>query len=147
MGQKLIFNVESTSNGMRTDAIAGKHKIIIDEPESLGGKDSAADPMSTLLAALVACENVMAQIISKEMKIIIDDLSFQVEGQLDLSGLMGNLEVKPYFEKVNVKAFVKTTASEEQVQELCNKVEQRCPIFRTMKDAGISIENIWTKIE
>jgi len=147
VGQKLVFNVDATGSGMRIDATTGKHTIIVDEPESFGGKDSAADPMSTMLAALVACENVMVQIISKEMKIIIDDISFKVEGELDLSGLMGNLEVKPYFEKVNVEAFIKTTASAEQVQELREKVDQRCPIFRTMKDAGIPIENSWMKIE
>ncbi len=146
MGQKLLFNVEATGSGMRIDATAGKHTIIVDEPESFGGKDSAADPMSTMLAALVACENVMVQIISKEMKIKIDDISYKVEGQLDPSGLMGNLEVKPYFEKVNVEAYIKTSATDEQVQELREKVGQRCPVFRTIKDAGIPIENNWIKI-
>ena len=147
MGQKLLFNVEATSTGMRIDATTGKHTIIVDEPESFGGKDSAADPMSTMLAALVACENVMVQIISKEMKITIDDISYKVEGQLDPSGLMGNLEVKPYFEKVNVEAYIKTSATAEQVQELRKKVGQRCPVFRTIKDAGIPIENNWIKID
>lgn len=147
MSQKLVFKVASTGNGMRTDSTAGKHIVSIDEPESFGGKDSAADPMSTMLAALVGCENVMAQLISKEMNIVIEDISFKVEGLLDLSGLMGNLEVKPYFEKVNVEAYVKTTATQEEVLELRKKVDQRCPIFRTIKDAGIPIENMWTKVE
>lgn len=147
MSQKLVFKVEATGNGMRTDAIAGKHKISVDEPKSMGGKDSAADPMSTMLTALVACENVMAQIISKEMNIVIEDISFKVDGLLDPSGLMGNLEVKPYFEKVNVEAYVKTSATQEQVEELSHKVDQRCPVFRTIKDAGIPIENTWVKMK
>lgn len=145
MSQKLTFKLDVTGSGMRTDSTNGKHIISIDEPESFGGKDSAPDPMSTMLAALAACENVMAQIISKEMNIQIEDISFKVEGELDPSGLMGNLDVKPYFEKVKVEAFLKTSASQEQVDELRKKVDQRCPIFRTIKDAGIPIENLWVK--
>ncbi|MBP2241471.1 putative OsmC-like protein [Cytobacillus eiseniae] len=145
MSQKLTFQLDVTGSGMRTDSTNGKHTISIDEPESLGGKDTAADPMSTLLAALAGCENVMAQIIAKEMNIEIEDISFKVEGELDPSGLMGNLEIKPYFEKVKVQAFLKTSASEEEVDELRKKVDQRCPIYRTIKDAGIPIENSWMK--
>ncbi|KOP83800.1 OsmC family protein [Cytobacillus solani] len=145
MSKKLTFKLDVTGSGMRTDATNGKHIISIDEPVSFGGKDSAPDPMSTMLAALAACENVMVQIISKEMNIQIEDISFKVEGELDPSGLMGNLDVKPYFEKVKVEAFLKTSASQEQVDELQKKVDQRCPIYRTIKDAGIPIENLWVK--
>ena len=32
MGQKMTVKVEGIGNGMRTDSVAGKHKIAIDEP-------------------------------------------------------------------------------------------------------------------
>ena len=44
MRQKMTVKVEGIGNGMRTDSVAGKHKIAIDEPVSMGGKDSAIDP-------------------------------------------------------------------------------------------------------
>jgi putative redox protein len=145
MGQNLTFKVEGKGNGMRLDAVAGKHTIAVDEPESFGGRDSAIDPLSTLLASLIACENVMAQIIAKEMNFDLQKISFEVDGSLDLSGLMGNLEVKPYFDQVEVKASVVTSESQERIDELQRAVDLRCPIFRTFKDAGIPIENIWMK--
>ncbi|WP_338471643.1 OsmC family protein [Niallia sp. XMNu-256] len=146
MGQKMTVKVEGIGNGMRTDSVAGKHKIAIDEPITMGGKDSAIDPLSTFLASLIGCENVMAQIIAKEMDFDLQGISFEVEGELDPSGLMGNLEVKPYFEKVVIKAFVETTESQERVNEMQAAVDLRCPVFRTIKDAGIPVENQWVKV-
>lgn len=141
------FKVEGKGNGMRTDAVAGKHTIAIDEPVSFGGKDSAIDPMSALLSSLMACENVMAQLISNEMEFDLQGISFEVDGTLDLAGLMGDLSVKPYFQQVTVKATLVTTESQERVLELQKAVDQRCPVFRTLKDAGIPIKNYWVKAE
>ncbi|WP_053361422.1 OsmC family protein [Bacillus sp. FJAT-27251] len=145
MGQQMTVRVEGSGNGMRTDSVAGKHKIAIDEPVAMGGKDSSMDPLSTFLASLIGCENVMAQIIAKEMDFDLQGISFEVEGELDTSGLMGNLEVKPYFEKVVVKAVVETSESQERINEMQEAVDLRCPVFRTIKDAGIPIENQWFK--
>ncbi|WP_428908343.1 OsmC family protein [Niallia sp. Krafla_26] len=145
MGQQMTVKVQGIGNGMRTDSVAGKHKIAIDEPVSMGGKDSAIDPLSTFLASLIGCENVMAQIIAKEMNFDLQGISFDVEGELDISGLMGNLEVKPYFEKVIVKAIVETSESQVRINEMQAAVDLRCPVFRTIKDAGIQIENQWVK--
>jgi putative redox protein len=145
MGKLMNFKVDGTGTGMRLDAIAGKHTIAIDEPVSMGGKDSAIDPLSAFLASLIACENVMAQLIAQEMKFDLQSISFDVEGSLDLAGLMGDLSVKPYFQQVTVKATVETTETQERINELQNLVDLRCPVFRTMKDAGIPIENQWEK--
>ncbi|WP_066067504.1 OsmC family protein [Neobacillus soli] len=147
MGQLKSFKVEGKGTGMRLDAIAGKHTIAIDEPESFGGKDSAIDPLSTFLSSLISCENVMAQLIAQEMKFDLQGISFDVEGSLDLAGLMGDLTVKPYFQQVTVKATLETTESQERIDELQNAVDQRCPVFRTIKDAGIPVENQWVKAE
>jgi putative redox protein len=145
MEQLAQFKVTGKGSGMRLDAIAGKHSIAIDEPVSFGGQDSAIDPLSAFLSSLIACENVMAQLIAKEMDFDLKGISFDVSGSLDLRGLMGDPEVKPYFSKVIVEAFVVTTESQERINALQEKVDMRCPIYRTLKDAGIHVENNWVK--
>lgn len=132
MGQMMNFKVEGEGTGMRLDAVAGKHTIAIDEPVSFGGKDSAIDPLSTFLSSLIACENVMAQLIAQEMKFDLQGISFNVEGSLDLAGLMGDLSVKPYFQQVTVKAIVETSEPQERIDELQKAVDLRCPVFRTI---------------
>lgn len=145
MAQLQTFKVEGKGTGMRVDTVAGKHTIAIDEPVSFGGKDSAIDPLSAFLSSLIACENVMAQLIAQEMKFDLQGISFDVEGTLDLAGLMGDPNVKLYFQQVTVKAVIETSETQERIDELRNAVDQRCPVFRTMKDAGIPIQNQWTK--
>lgn len=145
MAQILDVKVEGTGSGMRLDASAGKHNIAVDEPVAMGGKDSAADPLSTFLGALLACENVMAQIIAKEMEFDLQGITFEAEGNIDISGLMGNLEVDPKFQEVTIKASIQTSETEERVKEMQEAVDLRCPLFRTVKDAGIPIQNIWVK--
>ncbi|MDF1508101.1 OsmC family protein [Robertmurraya sp. DFI.2.37] len=145
MTQILQVKVDGTGSGMRLDATAGKHEIAVDEPASMGGNDSAADPLSTFLAALLACENVMAQIIAKEMSFDLQKISFDVEGSIDISGLMGDLEVDPKFQEVTVQATLQTSETQARINELQKMVDLRCPLFRTIKDAGVPIRNIWTK--
>jgi putative redox protein len=41
--------------GFRTEIQAGRHRIIADEPESVGGSDQGPNPYDYLLAALGAC--------------------------------------------------------------------------------------------
>ena len=58
---------------------------------------------------------------------------------------MGNLEVKPYFQKVMIKAVVETSETQDRINEMQAAVDLRCPVFRTIKDAGIPVENQWVK--
>lgn len=145
MGQMMNVKVNGKGEVMRLDAVAGKHQIAVDEPFSMGGKDSAADPLSTFIVALLACENVMAQIIAKEMNFDLQGISFEAEGNIDVSGLMGNLEIDPKFQEITVRALVETSETEERINEMQKAVDLRCPIFRTIKDAGTTITNVWGK--
>lgn len=145
MGQMMNVKVNGTGTAMRLDAVAGKHQVAVDEPVAMGGKDSAADPLSTFIASLLACENVMAQIIAKEMNFDLQGISFEAEGNIDITGLMGNLEVDPKFQEVTVKAYVQTSETQERIDEMKKAVDLRCPIFRTIKDAGIPVSNVWVK--
>ena len=99
MGQQITVKIQGIGNGMRTDSVAGKHKIAIDEPVAMGGQDSAIDPLSTFLASLIGCENVMAQIIAKEMNFDLQGISFEVEGDLDTEWFNGEFRSKTIFPK------------------------------------------------
>lgn len=145
MANKMNVQITGDSKGMKTDIQAGKHTLIIDEPPKMGGKDSGPDPLSTFLGALAGCENVIANLVAKEIGFDLQGISFQIEGELDPRGLMGDKDVKPYFEKVNVEATVQTSETEERVKELQEKTDQRCPVFTTLKVAGTRMNVKWAK--
>ncbi|GGK11946.1 hypothetical protein GCM10010965_01150 [Caldalkalibacillus thermarum] len=130
---------------MRTDFKSQKHEWVIDEPESMGGQDSGPDPLTTLLSALAACENVTARFVAKELNFNLKGMRFQVEGILDPRGFMGDPNVKPYFEQVSIKVIVETDESEERLDELRRVTDSRCPVYNTLKAAGIKVKSEWTK--
>ncbi|GEK57251.1 osmotically inducible protein C [Marinococcus halophilus] len=139
------FNVEGKAKNFQTDLSTGTHKITIDEPENLGGHNQGMDPLSALLSSLAGCENAVANFVAKEMDFDLQGISFQVSGNIDSEGMMGNPDVRPYFQTVSVKAKVETSESEERIQELQEKVDARCPVFTTLNAAGVEMNADWSK--
>jgi len=64
----LTFKVSGHSeNNTKTIVNARNFKLVIDEPESLGGNNEGATPVEFLLAALVGCLTVVGNLVAKEM--------------------------------------------------------------------------------
>ncbi|OEH92227.1 OsmC family protein [Bacillus solimangrovi] len=145
MMSKINVQVSGKSKGMQSVLNAGNHTITIDEPPNMGGQDSGADPLSTLLSSLAGCENVIANLVAKEINFDLKGIDFDIVGVLDPRGLMGDETVKPYFEKVTINAKVDTSESQERIDELQGKVDKRCPVYTTLEAAGIELVPNWTK--
>ncbi|MDZ7836126.1 MAG: OsmC family protein [Alkalibacterium sp.] len=93
MNNKMKFAVNAESDGFALTAKAGKHELVLDESEKLGGKDTGPNPMQTALAALVSCENVTANMAAREMGFDLKGLSINVSGSFDPRGFMGDASV------------------------------------------------------
>lgn len=145
MSEKMTFDITGQSSKMTTELQAKNHKLVIDEPASMGGDDQGADPLSTLLASLAGCENVIANMVAKEMDFQMEGIDFRVHGELDPRGLMGTADVVPYFQHVSIEASVKTDESDARIQELKEKTDARCPVYTTLQAANIPIEAAWTR--
>lgn len=142
---KTLVKVTAASQGVQTRIQAGKHELIIDEPVQLGGKGEGPNPLSTLLSALAGCENVIAHMVAKEMGFHLQGIEFDIQGEIDPRGLMGDPSVRPYFQKVTIHAQVRTEESEERIQELRQKTDSRCPLYTTLKAADVELVSHWKK--
>ncbi|MFC4322967.1 OsmC family protein [Litchfieldia salsa] len=145
MADKMTFQVSGNGNGMQTIVTADQHTFTIDEPPNMGGQDKGPNPLSTFLGALAGCENVVANLVAKELNFDLQGIVFDVKGILDPKGLMGDPNIKPYFEKVIVNAKVKTSETHDRILELQKKTDSRCPIFTALKGAGIELDSTWIK--
>lgn len=145
MSENMTFEVTGQSKKMTTELQAKNHTLVIDEPANMGGDDKGADPLSTLLASLAGCENAIANMVAKDIDFNLEGIDFQVSGEIDPRGLMGQADVAPYFQQVSIKATVKTDESDERIQELKEKTDARCPVFTTFQAANIPIDAEWTK--
>ncbi|KGX93758.1 osmotically inducible protein C [Pontibacillus halophilus JSM 076056 = DSM 19796] len=145
MADKIQMRVKANGDGPHVEAKARKHTIIIDEPTSQGGRDEGANPLETLLASLAGCENAVANMVAKEMDFNLKGLDFQVKGELDPRGMMGTEGVRRHFETVTVDVTVDTDESDERIQELKEKTDDRCPVFQTLVSADVQMNATWTR--
>ncbi|SET45555.1 OsmC family protein [Paenibacillus sp. NFR01] len=137
----------STTEGLTSTVKAGTQQFYIDEPLSQGGGNRGPNPLQALLGALIGCENVIARTVAKETGFDLQGISFKAAGELDLRGLAGDTDVRTYFDNVEVRVEVVTTETEARILELQQETDRRCPIFGTLKAAGVRMNPVWTKAE
>ncbi|MGI6082822.1 MAG: OsmC family protein [Limnochordia bacterium] len=133
------------TSGMRTDVRARQFNLVIDEPESLGGTDEGANPMEYVLAGLAGCASVMLRMIAKEQDLEYESVSLDIRGTLDLRGLEGVPGVSRHFQTVTGKVEV-VTSDADKLQKVAEAIEDRCPAYNLLKDAGVDIAFDWVAV-
>jgi uncharacterized OsmC-like protein len=126
----LIFSVkgESTSSAQFI-AKARQFKIVIDEPQDLGGKDEGANPVEYVLAGLAGCLNVVGHLVAKELGFTIRKLQIEVNGSLNPDRLFGILNSeRAGFKEINLNLIPETDASIEVLVDWLKIVKERCPV-------------------
>ena len=128
----VVFKAETKleSDTLCTVKIRDFPTFNIDEPPELGGKDSAPNPVELVLAALGTCQEIMYSAYASVMDIQLDSVEVDLKGYLDLKGLFGMDETTPPgFSRINFETRLKSPASEEQLLQLIDTVENHCPVL------------------
>ena len=141
----LIFSVKGESNSpAQFIAKTRQFKLIIDEPEGLGGTDEGANPVEYILAGLAGCLNVVGHIVAKELGFTIDKLKIELVGNINPDRLFGVSDnERAGFKKIDLKLIPETDAPVEILVKWLKIVQKRCPIkdnLMNITPIGISIE-------
>jgi uncharacterized OsmC-like protein len=109
---------------------AAVHRLAGDEPDVLMGKDSGPNAVELVLAALGACYSVGFAYNAAALGIELDELSYEIEGDLDLRNFVGIEDgPRPGFTAIRVRARARSSnASAEQLEELCRYVQRTSPV-------------------
>ena len=91
-------------------------------------------PVEALLCSLGACQVVAACVFARQMRIELDDIWVEVEGDMDSAGMMGYTGIRPGYQHIRFVFHVKTDAPPARVQALIDLVEQRCPVGDSLKN-------------
>ncbi|MBB6444401.1 OsmC family protein [Bacillus benzoevorans] len=108
------------------------HKVIIDEPESLGGTDKGMNPVELLLSALGACQSIVARTYAKKFGIDLQNFWVELEGDIDIDGFLGKSDVRPGFQTIRYTFHIETTAPEEKIAAYKEYIEAHCPVGDTI---------------
>ena len=124
------FNIKAHSeNPTKTIVEARDFKIIVDEPENLGGTDAGPNPVEYVLAALAGCMNVVGHLVAKEMDFTLRGIEFEIEGDLDPGKFMGkSAKERSGYKEIRVILKPDTDADEKTLEKWVKAVEERCPV-------------------
>lgn len=113
-----------------TDLSSRQHTFVVDEPASLGGDDSAANPVEVALGALIACQVVTYRFWAARLGILLDDVEISAVGDLDVRGFFGlDDEVRPGFGDVRLDVRLTGPETAARYAELHAAVDAHCPVL------------------
>jgi putative redox protein len=107
--------------------VNGRHTILTDEPESLGGSDLAPTPQELLPAALAACISTTIELYVRRKEWSIGEVPVDVSY---------DTEAEPRHFAVTVE--LPEGLSDDQIARI-TRIAQRCPVSRAFQ-TGFTIE-------
>lgn len=118
-----------------TCSVAAGEKIFEAQAHNgVGGPGTAACSGDLLLGALAACAQLTCQLVATAMKIPVEHIRVDVEGEMDLSGTLGiSKEVPVGFQNIHARFDIKAPdATPDQLAALKEKTEQYCVVMQTL---------------
>jgi len=105
-------------------------KVEGDHPKELLGTDKGPTSVEVLLAALGHCIASGWAIYGAHMGVPIEALRIEVEGDIDLQGMLGLPEpgkVRPGYQNIRVTHYVKSKAARERLEQVKQMAEDLSP--------------------
>ena len=124
--------VQNPAGGYETEVNAGKHKLIADEPESLGGTDRGPGPYEYLLIALGSCTAMTIRMYADRKKWPLQDVvvhlshdKIHAEDCADCETRVGKID------QIKRRIELQGALDGEQRQRLL-EIAEKCPVHRTL---------------
>lgn len=114
----------TASDSFAVQVQAGRLSWTLDEPESLGGRGTAPDPVTSFLGALCGCLLISLQITARAR-------------QMPIVGASASAKVneKGFVKTVDVDLTVRSNAPEEKVRVVVERAEKGCYLKGLLKDS------------
>ena len=128
-GQTKWNAVTTWKGGFSCESRIRDHTIHMNEPDALGGTDTAPNMVETVLAAYGSCLTVGFTMNAALRGIEIKELKVELEGDLDLAGFFGlSEEVPAGFTGVTAVVHLDADADPEDIQDLYDHVLKTSPV-------------------
>ena len=103
------------------------------EPPVLLGNNEGANPVEFLLHALAGCVTTTLVLHATARGIRIDSVSTEMEGDIDLRGLLGlDDSVTPGYEQIRMRMDIQADCSDEELDDLLAYVRDHSPVCETV---------------
>lgn len=125
------FTVRSRqTDGLRSEVSVRQFDLAVDEPEPLGGQDSAPNPVEYVLAALASCQEITYRLYADALGIPLKGVSVDLSGSLDLRGFFAvDDAVRPGYLGIQATVTLDSPAEESELRRLKAAVDRHCPVL------------------
>lgn len=120
-------------DGLRSEVRVRGFTVTVDEPASFGGGNLGPKPSELVLAALAACQEITYRLYADTLGIPLDEVRIEVTGRSNPRGFLGLDDVRPGFQEVRGKVFIKSAASAEELDRLKQTVDRHCPVLDALR--------------
>lgn len=130
--------------GREDDSRTSDFEFTNGEPPILLGDNEGANPVEFLLHALAGCVTTTFVLHATARGITITELSTELEGDMDLRGLLGlDDSVSPGYEQIRIRLKVKADCSDEQLDDLLDYTQQHSPVCNTVcRPVPLKVERV-----
>ncbi len=129
---------------MRTKVRIRTFEFDVDEPEPIGGTNTAPTPMEYMVGAVNACLGVVVEQIAGELQIAIEAIETYCLATQDTRGFAGTAKVQPYFHSCCIAVHVQTGEQDaSRLARLTTSVESRCPALTLIRAADVDVDVCW----
>lgn len=128
---QVVFRASAVAHDAVASTVSlGQYSVEVDEPPTLGGENTAPNPVEYYLASLLSCQIVTWRFWAEKLGVAVDQISGRAEGDLDVRGFFGiDDAVRPGFSQVRVVVSVTGPESAQRYRELHEVVEKHCPVL------------------
>ena len=127
----------------RTEISVRDVRTMIDEPKEREGTNMGPTPTETMVAALIACTNVISHKCAKQHGVELKAMTIDAESTLDRRGTQLLEEIEVPFPKIRLVINVTTDASAADMEKVKADLHRFCPIAKVVRNSGTELEEIW----
>lgn len=139
-----VFRASAKSaGGLAVDVQARQFTMRMDEPPELGGEDTGMNPVEAVLGALASCQIIVGQVYAKKFRVKLEDFRVEVEGDIDLDGLMDKGDVRPGFQNIRYTFHITSPSESARIDKLVDFLQAHCPVGDTLANpVGLKLAEV-----
>jgi len=124
--------VRGDADGFKQEIVAGRHRLLADEPESAGGTDAGPDPYDYLLTSLGVCTSMTVGLFARRKNLPLETIEVSLWHSRIHAKDCEECETKEgMLDRIDVEVELTGSLNAEQHAKLM-EIAAKCPVHRTL---------------
>ncbi len=124
--------VHGSAKGFAQEITAANHRLVADEPQTVGGTDTGPTPYDLIAAALGACTSMTVSLYARRKQWALETVTVKLSHSRVHAADCANCEAKDgLLDRLEVEVELHGNLDEEQRQRLL-QIANQCPVHKTL---------------